>query len=132
MAAGTELLEERTERFAIAVLQLIDRFPHSEPAANIKRQLAKSAPSVPANYRASRRSRSHAEFTARIAVVAEESDESLFWLTLAARLKLGTSDAQALVQEASELTAIFSAMVGTARRNSRRGTYAERDKRKQR
>jgi hypothetical protein len=38
-----------------------------------KRQLAKSGPAA-ANYRASRRSRSHAEFTSRIAVVAEEAD----------------------------------------------------------
>ena len=115
-----EALKERTNRFALDVVALLKLLPNSEPALTIKRQMAKSATSVAANYRASRRARSHAEFTARIGVVAEEADETLFWLTFVADAKLLVSpDLSRLQREAGELTAIFSACVGTARRNSR-------------
>jgi hypothetical protein len=80
MDGPRERLEERTERFALDVIQLIRTLPIDEPGPTVKRQLAKSATSQAANYRASRRARSHTEFTSRIGVVAEEADESLFWL----------------------------------------------------
>ena len=71
-----ERLKERTKRFALDVLELIKLLPASEPGPTIRRQLTKAATSVPMNYRAACRARSHAEFTARISVVAEEADES--------------------------------------------------------
>ena len=131
MPSSAESLEARTERFALNVCRLIQHFPQSEPALTIKRQLAKCSTSVAANYRASRRSRSHAEFTSRIAVVAEEADESCYWLRLTLQLTLGdTASVETYLREARELTAIFSAMVGTARRkeNAKRARAgSERD-----
>jgi hypothetical protein len=50
--------------------------------------LAKSATSVAFNYRASCRARSHAEFTAKTGLVAEEADE----LGLDARRSWATND----------------------------------------
>jgi four helix bundle protein len=120
MDANSQSLEDRTERFALDVIKLIRGFSNREPAMNIARQLSKSATSVGANYRASRRARSHAEFTSRIGIVAEEADETIYWLQLVA--KAGISNATELpgiTQEARELTAIFSAMVRTARHNER-------------
>jgi len=115
-----EALKERTNRFALDVCRLLKLLPESEPGLTIKRQLAKSATSVAANYRAARRARSHAEFTVRIGVVAEEADQTLFWLNLVADAQLAVApDLPQLQREAGELTAIFSACVGTARRNSR-------------
>ena len=119
------LLKERTKRFALDVLEALKALPASEPGPTIRRQLTKSATSVAANYRASRRARSHQEFTARISVVAEEADESLFWLELIQEGKLTTSsNVQKLLSESRELCAVFSAMVGTARRNRRRSDGA--------
>ena len=76
MSEEAERLKERTKRFALDVLELIKLLPASEPGPTIRRQLTKAATSVPMNYRAACRARSHAEFTARINVVAEEADES--------------------------------------------------------
>ena len=116
-------LKERTKRFALDILGLIKLLPNSEPAATIKRQLAKSATSVPANYRAACRARSHAEFTAKIGVVAEEADETALWLDLIAGAHLAAEPTVPALQcEARELVAIFSAAVGTARRNARRSS----------
>jgi four helix bundle protein len=73
-----------------------------------------------ASYRAARRARSHTEFTARIAIVAEEADESLFWLDSVSESMMATSlELSRLQREASELTAIFSACVRTARQKAR-------------
>jgi four helix bundle protein len=116
----SERLKERTRRFALDVLKLVKTLPQSEPGPLIRRQLAKAATSVDMNYRASCRARSHAEFTAKIGVVAEEADESAEWLDLVAEAKLITSqELNALRGESRELLAIFSASAGTARRNAR-------------
>lgn len=46
------------------------------------RQVLRAGTSVAANYRAACRSRSKAEFIAKIGVVVEEADETTFWLEL--------------------------------------------------
>ena len=72
------------------------------------------------NYRASCRARSHAEFTAKIGLVAEEADEVQGWLEFIETAKLIISDELTrLVGESHELTAIFSASAGTARYKQR-------------
>lgn len=120
MSEQSEQLKQRTRRFALDVLELIKLLPRDEPGPTVKRQLTKAATSVHMNYRAACRARSHAEFTAKIGVVAEEADESASWLDLIADARL-IEDARVgpLQLEAHELEAIFSASVGTARRNAR-------------
>jgi four helix bundle protein len=119
-----ERLKERTMRFALDVCKLIRLLPYWEPGPTVSRQIAKSSTSVAFNYRASCRSRSHAEFTAKIGTVAEESDETLGWLEFiaAGRLIEESADLPRLVAEAGELLAIFSASVGTARYRNRNRT----------
>lgn len=46
------------------------------------KQLLRSATSVAANYRASCRARSAAEYYAKLCVCVEEADETQFWLDL--------------------------------------------------
>ncbi len=121
MSEQAELLKKRTRRFALEIIRLIRLLPWTEPGPLIKRQLAKSATSMDMNYRASCRARSHAEFTAKIGLVAEEADESAEWLDVIAEAKLvNFSGLTELRQESRELLAIFSASAGTARRNRRR------------
>ena len=120
MANSPDDLLNRTRRFSLDVIEFLKTLPRHEPGPTVQRQLAKAATGVSANYRAARRSRSHAEFTSRISVVAEEADESQHWLDLSTSARLSTSSALPnLLQESKELTAIFSAMVGTARFNER-------------
>ena len=72
------------------------------------------------NYRASCRARSHDEFTSKIGIVSEEADESAAWLDFIADAGLVDAERlQPLQKEGHELEAIFSASLGTARRNQR-------------
>ena len=121
MSEQADGLKERTFRFALDVIDLTRTFTSEEPGPTVRRQLAKAATSVGANYRAACRARSHADFTSRISVVAEEADEAVYWLDVTAGATLTKAGAlQKLQQEARELTAIFSRAVGTARQNARR------------
>jgi four helix bundle protein len=75
---------------------------------------------VGANYRAAGRSRSKAEFVAKIGVVLEEADETVFWLELLQECKVIKPERlQDLVKEANELTSIFAAAHRTARNHIR-------------
>jgi four helix bundle protein len=81
------------------------------------KQLLRSGTSVAANYRAACRSRSRAEFLSRLSVVLEESDESVLWIELL--IESGTvkkEQAEPLLTEARQLTAIFTASTSTIRK----------------
>lgn len=81
------------------------------------KQLLRSGTSVAANYRAACRARSRSEFIARIGIVAEEADESVLWIELLVDAEITKKELlSALLAEAKELTAIFTASRETAKR----------------
>ena len=103
-------LQQRTKVFELQVLKLIEQLPNTIGRRVLANQVAKSATSVGANYRAACRARSRAEFASKLGTVAEEADESLYWLEL---IRDGNfvpeKKLTSLVSEANELTAIFTA-----------------------
>jgi len=111
-----EELKKRTKAFAIRVVNLFRRLPRTEEARTIGRQLLRSGTSVAANYRAVCRSRSKAEFVAKIGIVVEEIDETIFWIELMADTEIFKKERlKDLVTKANELLAIFAASQRTAR-----------------
>jgi four helix bundle protein len=130
MSQQAELLKVRTMKCALDVCKLIQDLPPWEPGPTAKRQLTRAATGVAFNYRASCRARSHAEFTSRMGVVCEESDESQGWLEFVAAADLLKSHELArLIAEATEVTAIMSASYGTARHQERRNGDGKRGSR---
>ena len=75
-------IAERLLDFAARVIRLVDSLPKRLAGKHLGGQLLRCGTSVAANYRAACRSRSKAEFVARIGVVAEEADEAVLWLEL--------------------------------------------------
>jgi four helix bundle protein len=88
----------------------------------IATQFQDASTSVGANYRAARRARSHAEFVAKVGIVSEEADESLYWLTRMKNnaIRSSTVDIEVLLKEADELARIFGASHRTSKRRRRR------------
>jgi four helix bundle protein len=112
----TEQLLERTKNFAVRIIKLFRTLSRSPEGHVLGKQLLRSGTSVAANYRAACRARSRTEFIARIGIVAEEAEESALWIELVG--DSGTMKAQrlsALLKEAKELTAIFTASRDTAK-----------------
>jgi four helix bundle protein len=108
-------LKERTLQFAEDVVGACRAIPKTFEGRHVSSQLFRASTSVAANYRAARRSRSKKEFIAKIGLVVEEADESLFWLEFAMRIKmLHGADADRIRKEANELVAIFYATRNTA------------------
>ena len=111
-----EQLRERTKQFAIRIVRVFRSLPKTEDATIIGKQALRSGTSVAANYRAVCRARSKAEFIARIGVVVEEADETVFWLELLVETEIvSTTWMEGLLKEANELLAIFAASQRTAK-----------------
>ena len=112
-----ELLS-RTRAFSLRFLKLVDHLPRTISGKAIGNQLVRSGTSVGANYRAACRSRSRAEFAAKLGIVAEEADETIYWLELIRDGNLiRAPKLTELLKEADELTAIFTAGRRTSSRN---------------
>ncbi len=113
-------LEERTAAFARAVFGLAESVRERAGGRRPADQLVDCATSAGANYRASGRARSRAEFVAKLGVAVEEIDEAVYWLEFLAGTALATgSPLEELHQEATELRAIFAAAYRTARSRHR-------------
>jgi four helix bundle protein len=113
-------MQARTKAFAVRAIKLVDAVPRGLAPQVIGRQLIRSATSVGANYRAARRAQSRAEFAAKLSIVAEESDESLYWLELVRETELIKPELlSAILKEANELVAIVLASRKTAKTHGR-------------
>jgi four helix bundle protein len=111
-------LKKRTKAFALRILKLVDALPKTTAGRALASQIVRSGTSIAANYRAACRAKSTADFIAKMGIVEEEADETLFWLELLeeSNLILATK-LTAIKQEADELIAITVASIKTARRN---------------
>lgn len=102
-------IKARTKRFVLDSIKLYQALPKTEEARIIGRQFIRSSSSVGANYRAACRSRSKAEFYAKLSIVVEEADETAFWIEILT--ESGITDivkAQPLLKEANEILAIVA------------------------
>ena len=75
-----EELKKRTKAFHIVVIKACENFPRNAAGFEIAKQVIMSAGSVGANYRATVRAKSGADFIYKIEIVLEEADESHYWL----------------------------------------------------
>ena len=111
-------LKKRTKAFALWILKLVDALPKTTAGRALSSQIVRSGTSIGANYRAACRAKSTADFIAKMAIVEEEADETLFWLELLEESELlPAAKLTAIKQEADELIAITVTSIKTARRN---------------
>ena len=90
--------------------------PKTREANVIAQQILRSATSMAANYRAVGRARSQAEFIAKLGIVVEESDETVFWLELLGDSGMVPANKLTdLNSEANQLLSIFAASRRTAK-----------------
>lgn len=108
-------MQKRTKAYALAIIELSRKLPKSREANVISYQIIKSGTSVAANYRAACRGRSAKEFYAKICIVVEEADETVFWLEMIRDAKLLTVDImEPLINEGAEILAIVAKSKHTA------------------
>ncbi|MDZ4288412.1 MAG: four helix bundle protein [Prosthecobacter sp.] len=102
-----EVMKTRTKKFAVRIIKLADALPSKKVCWDLGRQLLRSGTSVGANYRAACRARSNAEFRAKLGIVEEEADETLYWMELLIESGLvKASRLEPLMTEADEILRI--------------------------
>ncbi len=105
---------ERTKKFSLRVIKLFQALPRTDEARIIGKQLLRCSTSIGANFRAATRARSSKEFYAKLCIVVEEADETIYWLELLSESKIfPESKLNEITQEALEITKIAS----TTRKN---------------
>ncbi len=109
-------MKERTKDFAKEIIRLCRKLPNNQEGRLIGNQIFRSGTSVAANYRSACRAKSKPDFIAKLSIVEEEADETLFWLELIKEMKiLQTPDLDLLMKENNEIVAIIVASIKTAR-----------------
>jgi len=128
-AMSTEGFRKRTFQFGIRIIRLVQALPKTDASRVIGSQLLRAGTAVGANYRAAARARSRADFIAKMGIVEEECDESLYWLEMLVELDLINADrSKELRSEGNEILAIVVASIRTARSNRKQTVrYTERD-----
>ncbi len=74
--------KNRTRTLALRIVKLVEALPKTRTTDVIGRQLLRCGTSVGANYRAACRARSVADVIAKLGIVEEEADETLYWMQL--------------------------------------------------
>ena len=109
-------LEERTFQFAKDVRLFVKTLPKTIVNIEDGKQLVKASGSVGANYRAACRGKSKSDFVAKLGIVAEETDEVLFWLEVLVESGIiDYSKTECIEKEANEILSIIIASIKTAK-----------------
>jgi four helix bundle protein len=114
MRRDLDLLEARTKQFTVDAITLSIDIEVLPGLRQLAWQFNDAAGSVGSNHGAMRRARSDNEFAAKLQIVNEEIDESVFWLEVAEAIYPGRlKDLPPLLKEAIELRSLFAAARST-------------------
>ncbi len=113
----TNEMVKRTKQFAVDCGHLILSLEQNIVNRAYSSQLIRSSSSVGANYRATRRAKSNADFINKFKIVEEEIDESLFFLEMIVEFNKNKRDKIAVIyKEGEELLKIIVASLKTLRK----------------
>lgn len=105
-----QIFAQRTKALAIKIINDLSEFPYSDKVSVIRKQIFRSASSTAANYRAMCRARSDKEKYAKICIVVEEADETVFWLEVIENVNiLAPEKLEEIMKESLEILKVTSA-----------------------
>ena len=108
--------KKRTKAFALRIIRLAESLPDTPTGRVIRNQLLRCGPSVGANYRAACRAKSKPDFIAKMGIVEEEADETIYWMEVLIEADIMKPGRIArLLNEANEILSIVVTSIKTAR-----------------
>lgn len=111
-------ISKRTRRYAVDVWRFCEKMPKTREYNAYINQLLRCSSSIGANYRASQRAKSTADFINKLKIVEEEADETLYFLELLSEFNPTLSnEIKVLHKEGDEILSIVVASIKTARKN---------------
>lgn len=113
--------KRKTFSLGLACIRLVRELRRDLMGDIIGRQIVRCGTSVGANYRAACRARSRADMIAKLGIVEEEADETLYWLEmLVASETVDFSRVENLQSEAESLLRLTVASLRTLRSTEKR------------
>ncbi len=111
-----EKLDERTYKFALRVIKMVDSLPNTKNGDVLGRQVLRSATSIGANVEEAIGAISKREFIQKMSIATKESRETHYWLRLIRDAGLvSAAQLNPLIQEALEIKMILSKTVKTSK-----------------
>ena len=110
-------LEDRTFEFAKRNKEFLKKIDRSIHNVEYYKQLIRSSGSVAANFIEANESFSKTDFAHRVKICRKEAKESRLWLRLLDVNEILEAERTLLIQEATELTRIFGAMLEKIKNN---------------
>jgi four helix bundle protein len=112
-------MKNRTKVFAKKIIELCRKLPKNREGNLIGNQIFRSGTSIAANYRSTCRAKSKADFIAKLSIVEEEADETVFWLEIIKEMEiLKLQELDVLLKEADEIVAIVVSSIKTSRKRT--------------
>ena len=112
-----EQIKSRTKAIRMGVIHLVDHLPNKPAAWILSKQILRSSTAIGANYRASCRAKSTADFINKLKMVEEETDETIYWLEILEETGMVAADkTKELMSEAKQILAIVIASIKTSRK----------------
>ena len=100
---------ERCKNLAIHICRFLKKMPYDISTIEINRQMVRSGTSIAVNFRAAGRAGSIRKYYAKICIVVEECDETLFWIELLESITGDKiPDLSAIKNETVELLRVYS------------------------
>ena len=113
------LFKRRTKQLALHIIKAVESLPKNRTADVLGRQLIRSGTSIGANYRTACRGKSTADVIAKLRIVEEEADESVYWMELLAESSLVSEARLAeLLRETNEIIAMTVASIRTLQKRN--------------
>ena len=107
-------IEARIFNWVNQIFDIVDTLRIRTTLNVIGRQIARSASSVGANYRASGRAKSVADMINKLKIAEEEIDETIYWLEILQHRT--NNDLTSIINEAREFLAIIVSSINTLRK----------------
>jgi four helix bundle protein len=115
-------IQERTFKFAVRVVKLVNRLPRTTAGFEIGKQVVRSATSIGSNVEEADAAESKRDFIHKMSIAHKETRETRYWLRIIQAALLDDDQVRALIQESDELVRILYTIVENARQNPRSKT----------
>ncbi|MCK4471909.1 MAG: four helix bundle protein [Anaerolineae bacterium] len=115
-------IQERTFKFAVRVVKLLNRLPRTTAGFEIGKQVVRSATSIGSNVEEADAAESKQDFIHKMSIAHKETRETRYWLRIIRAALLDDDELRALIQESDELVRILYTIVENARQSPRSKT----------
>jgi four helix bundle protein len=116
-------IQERTFKFAVRVVKLVNQMPRTIAGIEVGRQVVRSATSIGANVEEADAAESKRDFIHKMGIAQKEARETRYWLRIIKATLLDDDEVQTLTKESDELVRILYTIVRNARQSPHTKIY---------